>query len=91
VLQRRELLLIPLALTLKLFSNLLLENECLKRIVTLLLGASKTNRYASGIVLLLVDEATKAAVLTLVVLDLNLEVLRFLGKLLGEGLELEEL
>lgn len=91
VLKRRELLLIPLALTLKLLSNLLLENKSLKRIVTLLLGAGKTDRYASGIVLLLVDEAAKAAVLALVVLDLDLEVLRLLGKLLGEGLELEEL
>jgi hypothetical protein len=43
VLKLGKLLLIPLALTLKLLSNLLLKNKGLESIITLLLGASKTN------------------------------------------------
>jgi hypothetical protein len=39
----------------------------------------------------LVNEASKAAVLALVVLNLDLEVLCLLGELLGKRLELEEL
>lgn len=91
VLQRRQLLLVPLPLALKLLSNLLLKHKSLERIITLLLSAGKTDRHARSIVLLLIKHTSKAAVLTLVVLDLDLEVLGLLGKLLGEGLELEEL
>jgi hypothetical protein len=91
VLQSRELFLVALALALKLLSNLLLEDEGLESIVTLLLGAGKASSKASGIILLLVNEASEASVLTLVVLDLNLEVLSLFGKLLSEGLEFEEL
>ena len=91
VLQGAELLLVPLALTLQLLGDLLLEDKCLKSIITLLLGASEADRHACSIVLLLVDEARQAAVLALVAVNLGLEVLCLLGKLLGECLELEEL
>lgn len=43
------------------------------------------------VVLLLVNETGKTAVLPLVALNLGLEVLSLLGKRLSEGLELEEL
>jgi hypothetical protein len=43
VLQRRELLLIPLPLTLQLLGNLLLQDKGLESIITLLLGAGKAN------------------------------------------------
>lgn len=91
VLELRQLLLVALALTLKLLSNLLLEDKSLESVVTLLLSASKTDRQAGVVVLLLVNEAGKTAVLPLVGLNLDLEILGLLGELLSKGLELEEL
>ena len=91
VLKGRQFLLVALPLTLKLFSNLLLEDKCLESIVTLLLGARKTGGKTSCIILLLVDEASKTSILTLVILNLDLEILSFFGELLSKGLEFEEL
>lgn len=91
VLEGGELLPVPLALALKLLSNLLLENKGLEGVVALLLCAGEADREASIVILLLVNKTTEAAVLALVVLDLDLEILRLLGEGLGEGLEFEEL
>ncbi|KAI6757633.1 hypothetical protein HG531_003458 [Fusarium graminearum] len=91
VLKLRKLLLVSLTLALKLLSNLLLEDEGLESIVTLLLSTSKTNREAGIVVLLLINETSKTAVLPLVCVDLDLEVLCLFGKGLSEGLEFEEL
>ena len=91
VLEGRHLLLVALALALELLGNFLLEHQRLERIVALLLGAGQAYRQPGIVVLLLVDEPGQAAVLALVRFDLDLEVLGLLGKLLGEGLELEEL
>lgn len=91
VLHSSKLLLVPLALALKLLSNLLLENKSLKCVITLLLSSSEANRHACGVILLLVNEAAQATVLPLVALDLDLEVLGLLRKGLGKGLEFEEL
>jgi hypothetical protein len=91
VLESSELLPVPLALPLELFGDFLLENKCLEGVVALLLSAGKADRQASVIVLLLVNQATEAAVLALVVLNLDLEILSFLGERLGKGLEFEEL
>lgn len=91
VLESRQLLLVALALTLKFLGNLLLEDKGLESIVTLLLGSGEACGKASCIVLLLVDEASEASILTLVVLNLDLEVLSLLGELFGESLEFEEL
>ncbi len=55
------------------------------------LRARQTNSEASGVVLLLIDENRKPAILSLVVFDLDLEILGLLCKLLGKGLEFEEL
>ena len=91
VLESRELLLVALSLALKLLGNLLLENKGLESIVTLLLGPREASGKTSCIVLLLVDETSETSVLTLVILNLDLEVLRLFGKLFGKSLELEEL
>jgi hypothetical protein len=91
VLKLRELLLVSLTLALKLLSNLLLEDKSLESVITLLLSASETNREAGVVILLLINEASKAAVLSLVCVNLDLEVLCLLGESLSEGLELEEL
>jgi hypothetical protein len=91
MLQSRQFLLVALAFTLKLLSNLLLENQGLEGIVTLLLSAREAGSEASSIVLLLVNETSETSVLTLVVLNLNLKILSLFGKLLSERLEFEEL
>jgi hypothetical protein len=91
VLESSKLFPVPLTLALKLFGNLLLKNKCLEGIISLLLGAGKTDRQAGIVVLLLVDKTTQAAVLALVVLNLDLEILRLLGECLSKGLEFEEL
>ena len=91
VLECRKLLLVALSLTLKLLGNLLLENKGFKSIVTLLLSSREAGGEASCIVLLLVNETSKASIFTLVVLNLDLEVLSLFGELFGEGLELKEL
>jgi len=91
VLEGGHLLLVALALALELLGNLLLEHQRLERVVALLLGAGQAVGEARIVVLLLVDETGQAAVLALVRLDLDLEVLRLLGELLGESLEFEEL
>lgn len=86
-----DLLLVALALTLKLLSNLLLQNQSLESVVTLLLSARQTESEASHIVLLLVNKTSETTVLTLVVLNLDLEFGSLLGELLSKCLELEEL
>ena len=91
VLEGRKLLLVAFTLTLKFLSDLLLEDESFKCIVTLLLGPREAGSKAGCIILLLVNEACEASVLTLVILDLNLEVLSLLRELFGESLEFEEL
>lgn len=91
VLQGGKLLLIALPLTLKLLGNLLLQHKRLQGVITLLLGARQTECETCHVVLLLVNEATEAAVLSLVVLDLDFELSGLLRELLCEGLELEEL
>ncbi|KAH6610285.1 hypothetical protein Trco_000305 [Trichoderma cornu-damae] len=91
VVELSKLLLVPLALPLELLGNLLLQNEGLEGVVALLLRAGEAGRQAAVVLLLLVDEGGEAAVLALVALDLDLEVLGLLGELLGKGLELEEL
>lgn len=57
----------------------------------MLLGARKAGGQASCIILLLVDETSKTSVLTLVILNLDLEILSLLCELLRERLEFEEL
>jgi len=84
-------LLVPLAFPLKLLGNFLLKDQSFQGIVTLLLSARQASREASSIILLLVDEAGEASVLTLVILNLDLEILSLLGELLGKCLEFEEL
>jgi hypothetical protein len=91
VLQRAELLPVPLALPLELLGNLLLENKRLEGIVTLLLSARKADREPGVVVLLLVEKTCQTAVLALVGLNLDLEVLRLLGEGVGKGLEFKEL
>jgi hypothetical protein len=91
VLQSVELLPVPLALPLELLGNLLLQDKGLEGVVTLLLGTSKTDRKPGSVVLLLVDETSQAAILALVALDLDLEVLRLLSEGVGKRLEFEEL
>lgn len=91
VVELGKLLLVPLALTLEFLCNLLLENEGLEGVITLLLSARETGGKAAVVVLLLFNEGSKATVLPLVALNLDLEILSLLGKLLSEGLELEEL
>ena len=91
VLQCSKLLLVLLPLTLELLSDLLLKHKRFESIITLLLSTRQSDSKPCGIVLLLIDETGEAAVLTLVVLNFDLEILGFLGELLGESLELEEL
>jgi hypothetical protein len=91
VLKGGEFLLVPLPLALELLGDLLLEHQSLEGIVALLLRSAEADSEAGVVVLLLVEEAGQAPVFALVALDLDLEVLRLLGKLFGEGLELEEL
>ena len=91
VLQRVELLPVPLALALQLLGDLLLQDKRLEGVVALLLRAGQADREPRGVVLLLVEETRQAAVLALVPFDLDLEVLRLLGQGVGEGLEFEEL
>lgn len=91
VLKCCKFLLVTLALTLKFLCNLLLEDKCLKSIITLLFSSRKANGKTSTVILLLLNEGSETTSFTLVVLNLNLEVLSLLGKLLGESLELEEL
>ena len=83
VLKGRQLLLIPLALALQLLGNFLLKNKSFEGIITLLLSAGQTDRKASVIILLLVNETCKASVLTLVALDLDFEIRCLLGELLS--------
>ncbi len=91
VLERVELLPVPLALALQLLGDLLLQDERLEGVVALLLRAGKADREPGRVVLLLVQEAAQTAVLALVPFDLDLEVLRLLGEGVGKGLEFEEL
>ncbi len=69
----------------------MLEDQSLESIVTLLLGAREAGSQASCIILLLIDETSETSVLTLVILNLDLEILGLLCELLRERLEFEEL
>jgi hypothetical protein len=91
MLESGKFLLVALALTLKLLGDLLLEDESLESVVTLLLRTREASREASCIILLLIDETSETSVLTLVVLNFDLEFLSLFGELLGERLEFEEL
>jgi hypothetical protein len=91
MLESRKFLLVALALTLELLGDLLLEDEGLEGIVTLLLRSREAGGKASGIILLLVNETSETPVLTLVVLNLDLEILGLFGELLRKSLEFEEL
>jgi hypothetical protein len=91
VLKARQLLLVSLSLTFKLFSNFLLKDQSLESIITLLLSSRQANSETCSIVLLLVNETSKTPVLSLVVLNLDLEILGLLRELFGESLEFEEL
>lgn len=86
-----EFLPVPLALPLQLLGNLLLQDKGLEGIITLLLRASEADRQPGGVVLLLVEETSQTAILALVTLDLDLEVLGLLVESVGKGLEFEEL
>jgi hypothetical protein len=91
VLESSKLLLIAFSLTLKLFSDFLLKNESLKGIITLFLRARETNCEARSIILLLVNKSSKTTILTLMILNLDLEVLSLLSKLLRKSLKFEKL
>ena len=91
VLESSKFLLVALSFPLKFLSNLLLQNQSLESIITLLLSSRKARSEAGRIILLLINETSKTSVFTLVVLNLDLKVLSLLGKLLGESLEFEEL
>ena len=91
VLKRRELFLVALPLTLKFFSNFLLQNKSFKSIITLFLSTRKANSETGSIILLLINERSEAAIFAFVVLNLNFEILGLLCELFGEGLEFEEL
>ncbi len=86
-----KFLLVALTFVLKILSNFLLENEGLKGIITLLLGARETSSKARCFILLLIDESSEATVLAFVILNLDLEILSFFGELLSESLEFEKL
>lgn len=91
VLERRELFLVALPLTLELFGNVLLENKRFKGIVALLLCAIETLGEASSIIFVLLDKRCETAVFAFVSLDLDLELLCLFSKLFGESLKFEEL
>jgi len=91
VLKSGQLFLVSLPFTLKLLSNFLLKDQGFESIVTLLLGSGETSGETSCIVFLLIDETSETSVLTLVILDLDLEILRLFGELLSESLKFEEL
>ena len=91
VLEGCELFLVALALSLKLFGNVLLEDKCFEGIVALLLGAIETLGKASSVILLLLDERSKAAILAFVGIDFNFKLLGLFSELLSESLKFEEL
>ena len=91
VLQSGEFLLVAFAFALKLFGDLLLEDKRLESIITLLLSSREASSDTRSIVLLLVNETRETSVFTLVVLNLDFEILSLFGKLLSESLEFEEL
>lgn len=91
VLEGGELFLVALALTFKLFGNVLLEDKRLKSIVALLLRAIETLGEASSVIFVLFDEGREAAIFTFVSFNPDLKFLCFLSKLLGESLKFEEL
>jgi hypothetical protein len=75
VLESRKFLLVALTFTLKFLGNLLLQDKSLESIITLFLGSRETSRKTSCVILLLVNETSKTSVLTLMILNLDLEVL----------------
>jgi hypothetical protein len=91
VLKCGELFLVALPLTLKFFSNFLLQNKSLQSIVSLFLSTRKADSETSSIILLLVNERSEAAIFAFMVLNLNFKILGLLCELFGEGLEFEEL
>ena len=91
MLESGKVLFVALSFALKFFSNLLLENEGLQGVITLLLCARETNCKTGSVVLLLVNKCGKATVLAFVVLNLNLKVLSLFCKLFCESLEFEKL
>ncbi len=91
VLKRRQLLFVAFPLTLKFLGNLLLKDQGLESIITLLLSAREAGCKASCVIFLLVDEASKTSVLALMVLNFDLEILGLFCELLSKCLEFEEL
>lgn len=82
---------VALTFALKLLGDFLLKNQGFQSIITLLLSARETKSKTSNVILLCVDEAGKAAILTLVSFDLDLELGGLFCKLLSKRLEFEEL
>lgn len=91
MLESGKLFLVALTFALELLSNFLLEDERFKSVITLLLCTVEADSEASRVVFLLLDKRSETAILAFVGLNLDLELLGFLGKLLCESLELEEL
>ena len=91
MLESGKLFLVALAFALELLSDFLLEDERFKSVIALLLCTVEADSEASRVVLLLLDKRSETAILAFVGLNLDLELLGLLGKLLCESLELEEL
>ena len=91
MLESGKLFLVALAFALELLSDFLLEDERFKSVIALLLCTVEADSEAGRVVLLLLDKRSETAILAFVGLNLDLELLGLLGKLLCESLELEEL
>ena len=91
VLKCRKLLLVAFPLTLEFFGNFLLKNKSLKSIVALLLSTRQADRESGRVILLLVNERSKATIFAFVVLNFDLKILGLLCELFGKCLEFEEL
>jgi len=91
MLQCSQLILIPSSLSLKVFSNSLLKDKRFHGLISLSFGPGQSKSEAGSIVLLLIDEGSKAAVLALVRFNLDLKFRDLLGKLVHKCLEFEEL
>ena len=91
VLESRELFYVALAFAFELFSDFLLQHERFQGIISMLFRSREANGETGSVVLLLLDKGVETAIFALVGFDLDFEVLSFFGKLLGKGLEFEEL